>query len=496
MRKISSFIILTIFIFSQNIYADVIDSAGVRWPIPTWNVAQKNTERMNSKQCQEFVRFSTKSQKFSTEGLVIIKDGEIQFEHYDPKYSANDPHVLWSVTKTITGALLGIAVRDGKISLEQSLSEFYPRPSAGKNYQKIKVENLFYLDTGFIWDEYYSGDASKSPVLNMLYYLGHKDVVNYATEQPIISQGPGYKFNYTTGTPAITMGVLKKVYGDDYDQMPWQSLFNPLGMTNVRFERDHKGVFNGGSSGFATPREMAKLGYLYLNNGMWNGEEILPHSWIEKTTQVSPGYLSNGTVIRNITDEGVYGGSIWLNKAVKKGFGKPYPASPANMLLAMGHYGQILAILPTQKMVIARTGYDQEYNSKVDEFISRAVACFDDPTYPIGKNIPPPDYTKMSWYTIFKTLKTGLRTNVLFSAVAKTVCSCHFISGVDVDTCIDRSNVPLISKLAKIYVRDNVVVAEQTKYAKILVAAYGRRPGEKSYASFDRVHPEYGCTLK
>jgi CubicO group peptidase (beta-lactamase class C family) len=496
MRKISSFIILSFFLFSQNTYSDVIDNAGVRWPVPSWSIAQNKKERMSSKQCQDFIKFSTNSNHFLTEGLVVIKDGEIQFEHYDSKHNANTPHILWSVTKTITGALLGIAVRDGKISLDQGLNEFYPRPRAGNNYQKIKIENLFYLDTGFIWNEYYSGDASKSPVLNMLYYLGHKDIANYATDQQIISQGPGYKFNYSTGTPAITMGVLKKVYGDDYDQMPWTSLFKPLGMTNVRFERDHKGVFNGGSSGYATPREMAKLGYLYLNNGMWNGEEILPLSWIEKTTQVSPGYLSNGTVIRNITDDGVYGGSIWLNRPVKKGFGKPYPASPENMLLAMGHYGQILTILPTQKMVIARTGYDQEYNSKLDEFVSRAIACFDDPTYPIGKNIPPPDYTKITWPAIYKTLKSGLRTNVLFAAVAKTVCSCHFISGIDVDTCVDRSNVPLITKLAKISVRDNVVIAEQTKYAKILVAAYGRWPGEKSYASYDRTHPEFGCTLK
>jgi CubicO group peptidase (beta-lactamase class C family) len=496
MRKFSSFFILLCLLYSQNIHADVIDNSGTRWPVPSWNIAQNNKERMASKQCQDFEKFSTKSNNFLTDGLVVIKDGEIQYEYYDSKYTPNTPHVLWSVTKTITGALLGIAVRDGKISLEQGLNEFYPRPNAGKNYQKIKIENLFYLDTGFIWDEYYSGDVSKSPVLNMLYYIGHKDIVEYAADQKIISQGPGYKFNYSTGTPAITMGVLKKVYGDDYDQMPWVSLFKPLGMTNVYFERDHKGVFNGGSSGFASPREMAKLGYLYLNNGLWNGEEILPQSWIEKTTQVSPGYLSDGTVIRSITDEGVYGGSIWLNKAAKKGLGKPYPASPENMLLAMGHYGQILVILPTQKMVIARTGYDQEYNSKLDEFVSRAIACFDNPDYPVGKNIPPPDYTKMSWYSIFKTLKSGLRTNILFSAIAKTVCSCHFISGVDVDTCVDRSNVPLISKLAKISIRDNVIVAEQTKYAKILVAAYGRRPGEKSYASFDKAHPEFGCILK
>lgn len=486
---------LSLFIICQSLQADVVDANGTRWPIPSWKIAPSVQARMSSKQCQEFINFSTQSKNFLTEGLVVIKDGEIKFENYDSKYDADTPHILWSVTKTITGALLGIAVRDGKITLDQNLNEFYPRPSAGENYQKVKIENLFYLDTGFIWDEYYSGDAAKSPVLNMLYSIGHKDIADYAVNQKIIKQGPGHQFNYSTGTPAITMGVLKSAYGEDYDDMPWKSLFNPLGMTNVHFERDQQGVFNGGSSGFASPREMAKFGYLYLNNGIWNGEEILPPSWIEKTQQVSPGYLSNGTVIRDITDSGVYGGSIWLNRAVKKGFGKPYPFSPENMMVAMGHYGQIIAILPTQKMVIARTGYDEEYNSKIDEFVSRAIACFDDPNYPIGKNIPPPDYTKITLPTLYKTLKSGLRTNVFFAAVAKTVCSCHFISGIDVGTCIDRSNIPLVSKLAKVSIRDNVVTSEQTKYAKMLITVLGRRPGTKANASFDKDHPEYGCTL-
>jgi CubicO group peptidase (beta-lactamase class C family) len=480
---------------TQVAKADTVDANGTRWPVPSWKIAPNSKKIMASKQCQEFINFSRPSKKFLTEGLVVIKNGEIQYENYDSKHTADTPHVLWSVTKTITGALLGIAVRDGKISLDQNLSDFLPRADADENYNKIKIENLFYLDTGFIWNEYYTGDVRNSPVISMLYANGRNDILDYATSKKIISQGPGYQWNYTTGTPAITMGVLKEVYGDDYDTMPWASLFNPLGMKNIRFERDPKGVFNGGSSGFATPREMAKIGYLYLNEGMWNGEEILPKEWIEKTISVSPGYLSNGTIIRDITDDGVYGGSIWLNRAVKKGFGKPYPVSPENMLLALGHYGQMIVILPTQKMVIARTGYDQEYNSKIDEFVSRAIACFDNPAYPIGKNIPPPKYSKLTLPTIFKTLKSGLQANVIQAAVAKSVCSCHFISGIDAQTCFKRSNVPLASKLVKFSIKDNTVSTEKTKLAKFLLKVFSFQPEAKMKASFDKANPQFGCTL-
>ncbi|MDD4975288.1 MAG: serine hydrolase [Bacteriovorax sp.] len=479
--------------------ADVIDSSGIRWPIPDWGKAQNNENvqaKLASKQCLDFFKFSTKNKKFLTEGLVVIRKGTIEYEGYDSKYGINAPHVLWSISKTITGALLGVAIRDGKITLDQKLNEFYPRPDASDNYQKIKIENLFYLDTGFLWNEYYSGNVRQSPVLNMLYGTGHADVADFASRKEIISEGPGYKWNYSTGTPAITMGVLKSVYGKEYDEMPWKLFFNPLSINRASFERDHRGVFNGGSSAFATPREMAKIGYLYLNRGMWNGEEILTEDWIEKTLKVSPGYISNGTVIRDITDDGVYGGSIWLNRSVKKGFGKPYPTSPEDMFLALGHYGQMIIVLPSQDMVIARTGYDQEYNSNVDEFVSRAISCFDDPKYPIGKNIPPPAYSKNSILAILNTLKSALQTKMMQATVAKTICSCHFISGLDVNTCLERSNIPVAKQLTTVFIKNNTVYSEQSKFANFFLKVFGLDSEKKAQASFNKNHPEFGCTLK
>ena len=503
MKKNSGFIKVflfnTLLIFTSlnhQCFADVVDEKGTRWPVPEWNIAKNSENRMSEQQCKDFIHFTNGTKNFLTEGLVVIKDGSIQYETYDDKYNKNTPHILWSVSKTITGALLGVAVRDGKISLDQRLNEFLPGPDSSKNYQEIKIKNLFYLDTGFIWNEYYSGDLRKSPVVNMLYANGHSDIVTYAIDKEIIPEGPGYRWNYTTGTPVITMGVLKNVYGSEYDSLPWKSLFNPLGMTNISFERDQKGVFNGGSAVFATPRQMAKFGYLYLNRGEWNGKEILPEEWMKKTLQISPGYLSSGTVIRDITNDGVYGGSIWLNRAVKSGFGKPYPTSPEDMFLARGHYGQLIIVLPTQKMVIARTGYDQEYNSKIDEFVSRAISCFDDPNYPIGKNIPPPEYAKTTFPIILKTLKSGLQSNVIQAAVAKTICSCHFVSGLDLKTCMDRSNIPAAKLLTSVSIKQNVVYTQQTKLAKVLAKVFTLQGENRTEASFDQRHPEFGCTLK
>jgi len=495
-------LVFSVVIFTSNIkqsYADIVDTKGTRWPVPDWNVEKNFNANMSGKQCTDFVNFSNGQKDFLTEGLVVIKDGSLQYENYDNTYNKNTPHALWSITKTITGALLGIAVREGKISLDQNLNEFYPRPNALKNYKDIKIKNLFYLDTGFIWNEFYSGDVRSSPVVNMLYGNGHSDIMAYAANKEIIQEGPGQVWNYSTGTPAITMGVLKKVYGEEYDHFPWTALFKPLGMSNISFERDAKGVFNGGSSVFATPREMAKFGYLYLNNGKWQDKEILSEDWIKKTLQVSPGYLAKGTVVHNITDDGVFGGSIWLNRPAKNGFGKPYPTSPEDMFLARGHHGQLIIVLPTQKMVIARTGFDHEYNSKIDEFVSRAISCFADPSFPIGKNIPPPK-DGQSFYSstldTIETLKSGIQSNIIQSAVAKSVCSCHFISGLDVKICIGRRKIPAASLLTSISVENNTVNVLPTILTKILGNIFGQYKDTQIVASFNQGHPEFGCTLK
>ncbi len=492
-------IIALLLLITTPLYAnDTKDPDQVRWPIPDWEVNPSISENMTSPQCNAFVNFATQSKDFLTDGLVVVKDGVIQYEYYDSKYDANKPHILWSISKTITGALLGTAVRDGKINFDQRLSEFYPEPKFASNYEKIKIKNLFYFDSGLKWNEFYAGNLKDSSVVNMLYGKGHLDMAKYTASRGSIPEGPSYTWNYTTGTPTITMDVLKNVYGNDYEEMPWKNLANPLGLKSFVFEKDASGTFNGGAFVHATPRDMAKIGYLYLNDGQWNNETILTKDWIDKTLTVSPGYLSSGTVIHDITDDGVYGGSIWLNRPAKKGFGRPYPVSPEDMYLAMGHYGQLLIVLPTQKIVIARTAYDKEYNSKIDEFVTRAISCFDNPNYPIGKNIPPPKSSKSPLEEMVETLKSGVETNLFQPSVAKTICSCHFIAGIDVKTCLERSNIPLADTLSEIIITENdgqtgvySVMAPPSWIGQLL----GLKDIDLPRAYYDSTHPEFGCTL-
>ncbi len=491
MNKFLLTITLTSLLFALSLSA----AEQLRWPMPNWEVDSDRDQTMGLPQCKAFVNFTMKTNGFTTDGLVVVKDGLLQYEAYSSLYDEHKPHLLWSISKTITGILLGTAVKERKVNLTQKLAAFYPLGKKDENYEKITLSNLLYLDAGFTWSEFYSGDVKNSSVVNMLYGIGHFDMASYAAQRPLIVQGPNYEWNYSTGTPTLTMGVLKKAYGKNYDQMPWKNFAEPLGLEHFTFERDASGTFAGGALTFATPREMAKIGYLLLNNGKWENKTILTEDYIQKMLTVSPGYMSSGTVIKDITDDGVYGGSIWLNRAMKPGFGKPYPYSPEDMFLAIGHYGQLIIILPSQKMVIARTGFDKNYNGRIDEFVSRAISCFADPSYPIGKYIPPPKKDGGPLSGIIETLKSGISANILQPTLAKNMCSCHFVSKISEKNCYERSYVPMAKTFATVSMTSQGGMTTVKALPTLLGATLGLDSENLPVAKFDSNHPELGCTL-
>ncbi len=472
-----------------------IANAETSWPIPDWET-DINEDQMKTPLCEDFVDFSTKTKKFLTDSLVVIKEGKIKYEYYDPKNGMNKPHLLWSVTKTLTGALLGTAVRDGRIGLDQAVNQYYPDANHSRIYPKVKLKNLLYLDAGYVWHEDIF-DATENPVVNMLYGSGHRDMAKYTASRRFISQGPSYRWNYSTGIPTLTMGILKKVYGEEYDTMPWRNLFNPLGIKNASFEKDLSGTFIGGASSYTTSRDLAKIGYLFLNNGEWNGEMILPPEWMKIMLTPSPGYISPGTVIDDVTKTGVYGGSLWLNKDVKNNQGKPYPYSPEDMYAAIGYMGQVLIVLPSQKMIIVRTGYDHAFNDRLDPFVTRALACFHNPGTKLAP-IPKKEHPKISIGKFFKNIRNVSEAQTLQSSIAKIVCSCHLVMGVDIPTCLKRHDFGITKHITKINVKESFEADGNVSIGVRLSGLSRIFSGNKYYAKayYDPQVPEYGCTLR
>ena len=156
---------------------------------------------------------------------------------------------------------------------------------------------------------------------------------------------PGSVFEYASGSTNIVSYLMRKAIGNDADYLafPREKLFNRIGMRSATFEVDASGTFVGSSYLYASLRDYTRFGLLYLNNGNWLGEQILPVDWVEYTTSTASG------------SEGTYGAFFWLSKS-----GSDYPDVPSDMFYCSGHDGQYIYLIPSKELVIVRTGFSKQ----------------------------------------------------------------------------------------------------------------------------------------
>jgi CubicO group peptidase (beta-lactamase class C family) len=337
--------------------------------------------------CQDFEAYATQGKddkSLKTDTLMVLKGGKVAYEYYDGFFGPETPHCYFSASKSVTATLLGIAIRDGRVSLDQKLIEIFPEALAahkGKKdeaeFSKITLRDFLYMSSGIKWAELDGLAMREQTGLKMLYTDGALDNLSFVFRQPMDPAGRGKIWSYSSGASNVIMAALQKAYGKDNAAFPWRELFDPLGMKNVTFARDKAGTYVGSAYVFTTLREMAKLGQLYLNDGVWDGKRILPEGWVDVVSKRSPATGAKATAASDIQNLGVYGGGFWVNQAVpEKNLAKPFPNAPSDMYYAAGHYGQFIFVIPSLDMVIVRTGHDMEFMTKLDGLLSRAQKCF------------------------------------------------------------------------------------------------------------------------
>jgi CubicO group peptidase (beta-lactamase class C family) len=195
---------------------------------------------------------------------------------------------------------------------------------------------------------------------------------------------PGNTWQYSTGD-GILLGAtldaaMKPQLGAEWQ---WPYFFDLVGMNNAVFEQDLAHSTVGGSYFWATPRDMARFGYLYLNGGCWNGQQVLPPGWNTDANKLASGLVANRTV--GWTPGSVYGHLWWLNTPLPAPWptaqqAPPYPDAPPDTYLAVGHWGQFVVVIPSHNMVIIRTGDDRDSssldqnNANMDQFLKLALA--------------------------------------------------------------------------------------------------------------------------
>jgi len=272
-----------------------------------------------------------------TRAVVVLYKGHLVAEKYAPGFTATSKILGWSMTKSITATYFGILQKQGKIDIMK------PAPiAAWKNDQrsKITINDLLHMNSGLEWEEDY---GKISDVTKMLFIA--EDMTKPQIDKPLVGK-PNNTWNYSSGTTNLLSGILRQQFKthQEYLDFWYGSLFDKIGMDSALVEVDMAGNFVGSSYGWATPRDWAKFGLLYLNQGNWNGEQIFDGSWAKYVA--TPTNSSNGQ----------YGGQFWLNAGGK------FPDVPRDMFYCSGYQGQMVAIFPSHDLVVVRMGLSEEFD--------------------------------------------------------------------------------------------------------------------------------------
>lgn len=302
---------------------------------------------------------------YRTDGLVIIKGGAIVYERYGRGFAETNKHLSWSVAKSVSSALVGVAVQQGALSLDDSICK-YVRASAQAPCG-ITVKHTITFATGLSWQEEYEDQGYQvSSVISMLYGVGHRDQLKHVLTHRQAT-APGEQWLYSTGDAHVAAAVAKVALERKVGKRAfWPLLFEKIGMKKVVFEEDALGTPLGGSMVYATPRDFAKFGYLFLNDGCWDGERLLPEGWVQASTTPSEAFVKYAPE----NEKTPSGYAWWLNRPVpQQNKDKPWPDAPDDAYAALGHWGQRIIVVPSQDVVIVRTGDDRQGSIDVNDLV-------------------------------------------------------------------------------------------------------------------------------
>jgi CubicO group peptidase (beta-lactamase class C family) len=329
------------------------------WPQPNWSVDNAAIDW----QAVDTYAFPTSS-SIRTDALLIIRDGRILHERYNAPTTANTAHLTWSVSKSVLATVLGVAQGEGRFQLQDPISRFYPPMQA---HPSVRMADLLHWASGLQWQEGYEYAPLKSSVVAMLYTRGHEDMAAYTAARPAAAS-PGQRFLYSSGDSNLLAAALRGMLdAGQYADYPWRALFSPLGIESAVWERDRLGTYVGSSYLYLNARDLARIGLLMQRDGRWQDRQLLPKDWVafNRTpfSQATP-----------VPGEANPGGHWWLNQPLA-GAAQPWPSAPADTYAALGHWGQALYVLPTQKLVIVRYADDREPGFRHDELLKRILAA-------------------------------------------------------------------------------------------------------------------------
>jgi CubicO group peptidase (beta-lactamase class C family) len=289
--------------------------------------------------------------------ILIQQGGQVVYEKYFQGHNKDTYTHVFSVTKSVTSALIGIALDKGLIkSLDQPIADFLPEyfPQPDKyNKKEITIRHALTMTSGL---------TPTDQTLNR--WMASPDWFAYTIDQPKDFPA-GQKFSYNTGLTHLLSGVITRASGMSTKDFANKYLFSPLGITNYRWDTDTKGYYGGGHLLYLTPRDMAKFGQIYLQDGKWNGAQIVPEKWVDESTRSQI----------QVDDLTSYGYLWWVYSTYDSKTNKAVPTYAAH-----GYGNQHIIVIPERDLIVA-INCDPDVLSKdrsdpaelVEKYILKAV---------------------------------------------------------------------------------------------------------------------------
>ncbi len=295
-------------------------------PANAWKTSTPEQQGMDSRDLMQMLDFIASSGE-DVHSVLIIRNGYLVLEAYYYPYNSQTIHMQASATKSFTSTLVGIAIDKGFISgVDQKVLAFFPDYTFKNNdelKQSMQLKHLLTMSSGLDWS---NTGGKENP--EKIFFL-KDDPVQYTLDRPMAAK-PGTVWTYSGGDSHLLAAIVKKTTGKKFEDFAKKNLFNPLGISNYVWDKHWKTGVNIGCAGFyIRPRDMAKLGNLYLNQGKWNGKTIVSSEWIKEATTILP-----------IKD---YGYQFWIDPELK-------------LYKAWGYGGQHIAVLPDLNIVVVFTG--------------------------------------------------------------------------------------------------------------------------------------------
>jgi len=283
-----------------------------------------------------------------TRSVIVIYKDKIIGEKYDTGFNKDSKILGWSMTKSITATMFGILQKQRKVDI------YKPAPIAewAKDERaKITLNDLLHMNSGLEWEEDYTKICDATQMLFQAEDMTQSQLIKPAQFKP------NTHWNYSSGTSNLLSGILRKQFKthQEYLDFWYSALIDKIGMNSMVVETDMAGNYVSSSYSWATTRDWAKFGLLYLHKGNWNGEQLFDESWAKYVATPTNG--SNGD----------YGAHFWLNA------GGHYPDAPRDLYSANGYQGQKVFIIPSQGLVIVRMGLTDEANFDFNGFLKGIV---------------------------------------------------------------------------------------------------------------------------